>query len=125
MASGDLHQSELAILTTGAETDNAFGVVLQVLPPYSAVQALHCHRASLEACFVIEGTLALTCNEETLMLRRGDIQVLPAGTHHTCWNPTATPTRLLLIYAPGATAAELQLLAAGGPESGPDAWDTS
>lgn len=120
------HRSfEPTILASGAETGNAFGVVLQILPPYSAVQRLHRHTAHLEACFVIEGTLALTYEEETVMLRHGELQVLQPSVGHTCWNPTATPTRLLLIYAPGPSAAELQRLADGAPDSGTGPWDTS
>jgi mannose-6-phosphate isomerase-like protein (cupin superfamily) len=109
------------ILASGAETGRAFSLVEYILPPYSAGVALHSHGDYLEGCYMLEGLLALTCGDETLMLAPGEVQLISPGAGHTCWNPTPVPARLLLIFAPGCGEEDLRRLALAGLGDAPGA----
>lgn len=101
------------VMITGDETDGVFALVAVTLPPYATGAAVHRHLHHAEGCYVIEGTLALTQNDRTTILAAGCSTFIPAGVLHTCWNPTAAPTVMLLIYRPGVTEAEAVDLARG------------
>jgi len=108
----------LTVLATGAETGGVFALVTLTLPPHDVGPPLHCHPQQSEGCYVVAGTLALACNDCTTTLTAGTAALVPAGMMHTCWNPTAAPTTVLLIYRPGATEAESLGLATGIPSEG-------
>jgi uncharacterized cupin superfamily protein len=103
------------VLATGAETGGVFALVSLTLPPYDAGPPLHCHPQQSEGCYVVAGTLALACNDSTTVLTAGSAALVPAGTPHTCWNPTAAPATVLLIYRPGVIETEALAFATGIP----------
>lgn len=113
------------ILASGAETAGAFGLVACTLPPFSAGPTLDRQGAALAGWYVVAGTLALTSDNATTVLRAGELQLLRPGAAHRCWNPSPVPARLLLLVAPGGSADDLEALAEGDNGSGSGAWDTS
>lgn len=113
------------ILATADDTAGAFVLVSYTLAPYSQGRPLHRHSRHVEGCYVVAGTLALTCAERTVMLSHGSATSVPPGVEHTWWNPTADPVTLLLIFAPGASRAELADLLDGGPGHAAPPLDSS
>ena len=57
----------------------------------------HLHRADDEAWYVLYGTLKFRIGDEEVEARAGSAVLVPAGTPHTFWNPSADPTRYLII----------------------------
>jgi uncharacterized protein YjlB len=58
------------------------------------------HTHTTERLTVLEGLLVCTLDGRTITLGRGDRIDVPPGVAHTCFNPTAAPTRLRLWRAP-------------------------
>lgn len=108
-----------------AETTGELGLVMHLLRPFTPEPASHRHPRHSEVCYVLEGSLAASVGEETLVLHTGEVLLVPIGIGHAYWNPTATLTRLLLIYAPGASAEGLHRLALGEADEAGAPWDTS
>lgn len=60
----------------------------------------HIHRSDDEAWYVLEGVLHIQCGHEVIEARAGAAVLVPRGTAHTYWNPSAKKTRYLLIMTP-------------------------
>ncbi|GAB4437637.1 MAG: hypothetical protein OHK0015_30550 [Chloroflexi bacterium OHK40] len=108
-----------------ATTPDDLGLVTHLLRPFDQGPAPHQHPGRRELCYVLEGVLAARRADEVVVLHAGEVLNTQAGVEHTYWNPTASPTRLLLIYTPGAAAETLHHLAQGEASSRPGPWDTS
>lgn len=63
-------------------------------PTYEA--PLHRHEED-EAWYVLDGTLRVRVGDEEVEATRGGAVVVPGGTPHTFYNPSAEPTRYLLV----------------------------
>ncbi|WP_129678266.1 cupin domain-containing protein [Candidatus Chloroploca sp. Khr17] len=113
------------ILATGAETGGAFGLVACTLPPFSPGTGRHRHADQLVGYYVIAGIVALTRSEATITLSAGGFTLIRPGEPHRYWNPSPSPAQLLLLFAPGSNADELQRLAGDAPGAGTGAWHTS
>ena len=72
-----------------------------VLAPYNPGMPMHQHPAHAQGYYIIEGTLAVTYGNRTITLICGELFVIPPGVTHTCWNPSAMPTTLLVSYQLG------------------------
>jgi mannose-6-phosphate isomerase-like protein (cupin superfamily) len=103
------------VLATDLDTNGSFAIVALTLPPFSPGAPLHSHLQHAEGCYVLAGTLAATQADRTIMIAAGAAVLVPPGVAHTCWNPTAAPTMVLLIYTPGGGEEELLALARGAP----------
>jgi uncharacterized cupin superfamily protein len=99
------------------EASSEVGLAIHLLHPFARGGALHCHSHHHELCYVLEGVLAARHADQVVVLHAGELLNTPPGVEHTYWNPAATPTRLLLIYTPGAAADVLGQLAQGGNTS--------
>jgi uncharacterized cupin superfamily protein len=60
----------------------------------------HLHRSDDEAWYVLEGTLMFRVGEDEIEAPAGSAVLVPAGTAHTYWNPSADPARYLIIMTP-------------------------
>ena len=114
----------MAERTTGAPDDEP-GLLRHLLLPFALGPATHRHPGRCEVCYVLEGVLAFRLGEEVLVLQAGEALVVPAGWEHSYWNPTASPSRLLLIYVPGGTAETLDALTRGEASTGSCPGDRS
>lgn len=110
-------------LVSAAESGGALSLATQLLPPSSARYGLVQPGAGFLGCYVLGGTVALTSDEATVMLRAGEVFLLRPGRSLVYWNPCAAPAELLLIATPGHDD--------DTPRSGDDIayratpWDTS
>ena len=101
------------IFATGDETEYIFTLASITLPPHDPGLPMHRHPHHAEDCYVVMGTLALTQDGSTTIVTAHSVASIPVGALHTFWNPTASPTIVLLIYQPGVTEAEAMALASG------------
>jgi quercetin dioxygenase-like cupin family protein len=107
--------SDGRVLLDSSQTDNRFTLMEHRLPPYDPGAPLHVHLHHSEACYVLEGTLAVTRDDETITLSAGKAAHVPAGVRHTYWNPTGASTVVLLIYTPAVGFAHVAAPATGPP----------
>ena len=61
------------------------------------IAPLHIHHEDDEAWYVLGGELAVRAGECDHHLDAGGTVLVPRGVPHTYWNPTAQPTRYLLV----------------------------
>jgi mannose-6-phosphate isomerase-like protein (cupin superfamily) len=61
------------------------------------IAPLHVHHADDEAWYVLEGSLTVQLGEEEIEAHTGSGILVPRGTAHTYWNPSAEPVRYLLV----------------------------
>jgi mannose-6-phosphate isomerase-like protein (cupin superfamily) len=61
--------------------------------PPSSIAPLHRHDRDDEAWYVREGVLAFRVNDAEVKVPAGGGIVVPRGTAHTFWNPSARPAR--------------------------------
>lgn len=106
-------QQSVFTLATGDETGGGYAVVAVKLAPFDSGVQLHSHSRHVEGCYVVEGTLALTCDDRTTTLGPGSSAWIAPDTPHTFWNPSAAPTTLLVVFRPGVSEADALRLAAG------------
>jgi quercetin dioxygenase-like cupin family protein len=101
------------VLVTGGETGGLYSVVALTLPPHDRGVSLHNHPHYGEGLYVVAGTLAVTRADEMITLPPGDSLLVRPGERHSCWNPIASATTVLLVYRPGVSEAEAISLALG------------
>jgi quercetin dioxygenase-like cupin family protein len=101
------------VLVTGGETGGLYSVVALTLPPHDRGAPPHNHPRHGEGLYVVAGTLAVTHADEMITLPPGDSLLVQAGERHSCWNPTASTTTVLLVYRPGVSEGEAMSLALG------------
>jgi uncharacterized cupin superfamily protein len=65
--------------------------------PPSYIAPLHRHDRDDEAWYVLEGVLAFRVNDAEVKVPAGGGIVVPRGTAHTFWNPSARPARYLIV----------------------------
>ena len=68
--------------------------------PGRPIAGLHLHRSDDEAWFVLAGRLGFDVGGEQREVGAGESLLVPRGTPHSYWNPTAQPARYLLVMTP-------------------------
>ncbi len=86
--------------STSKETAGRFALVEVTIPPYFADILPHFHRECAEAIYLTQGMLAVTLDEETMVVRQGSFILIPPQTVHRVWNPAATQATFLAYYSP-------------------------
>jgi quercetin dioxygenase-like cupin family protein len=94
------HDITVTAYTAGSDTGGAWSLVEIVLARYAVGPLLHIHAQTTERLTVLQGLLVYTLGTRTSTLRPGDSIEIPSGVVHTCFNPTASVTRLRLWRAP-------------------------
>lgn len=89
LTDGELLGSDLAIVEWTAEPSTD-GSITPIAP-------LHVHYGDDEAWYVLSGRLSFSFNGESFDVPAGGAALATAGTVHTYWNATNSPTRYLLI----------------------------
>jgi quercetin dioxygenase-like cupin family protein len=101
---------------TNQESSGACAVFeATVAPHYTGVQP-HLHRQTTEVFYLVQGSLAFTLDEETVIARQGSVVHVAPGVVHRFWNPTAAPATYLAFVSPGGCEqyfVELAALLAG------------
>jgi mannose-6-phosphate isomerase-like protein (cupin superfamily) len=90
----------LRMLASSADTKGAWSLVeLKEMPGYHT--NLHRHNHTDEAFYVLEGTLTVKINDQTLDYPAGSFVLIPRGTPHAQGNRGKVPVRVLLTMTPG------------------------
>jgi quercetin dioxygenase-like cupin family protein len=108
----------MRILAGADSTNGSFSLVEASEDPGSAAP-LHIHHGEAEAFYVLEGTIELTCGEDTLTAAAGDFVYSPKDLPHRYAVVGDEPARVLLLFSrPGF---ESFFIEAGAPLDQPPA----
>jgi uncharacterized cupin superfamily protein len=99
------------ILATGEATGEAFSIVEHRLAPGAQGPPLHRHERLCDAFYVLEGSLTLRIEDETLIAEAGSFACFPPGVAHTFLNASSAPVRVLNVNSPGGWDRVLRSLA--------------
>lgn len=94
------HDIIVTAYTAGRENHGAWSLVEIVLARYAVGPPLHVHAHTTERLTVLAGLLVCTLGTRTSTIGPGESIEVPPGMVHTCFNPTASATRLRLWRAP-------------------------
>ena len=112
----------MTLKATGEQSNGAYGLIEQVLPPGFA-SPLHVHHREDEAFYLLEGEATFTCGEQTMKAKPGSYIFFPRDIPHWFCIQGNQPARLLQFNFPaglenffvevGEPAPELTLPPAG------------
>ncbi|MBC8002065.1 MAG: quercetin 2,3-dioxygenase family protein, partial [Opitutaceae bacterium] len=88
-----------SFLATSIDTDGQFAL-MEVMLPAGQEPPAHTHRIDDEAFYILGGEIEFRIGCETVLARKGDFVLLPAGIEHS-FRVLGPPARVLLISAPG------------------------
>jgi quercetin dioxygenase-like cupin family protein len=88
----------IRILAGADSTDGSFSVVESTEAPGSAAP-LHVHHGEAEAFYILEGTIELTCGDQTLTAGAGDFVYTPRDVPHRYAVVGEQPARVLLLFS--------------------------
>ncbi len=86
------------IIAGASSTDRSFSIVESTEPPGSGAP-LHVHHGEAEAFYILEGTVELTCGDQTVTAHAGDFVYTPKGVPHKYTVVGDKPARLLLLFS--------------------------
>ena len=89
---------QIRILGGADTTDGCFSVVESLEQPGSSAP-LHIHHGEAEAFYIVEGTIELTCGDETVTVSRGDFVYAPKDVPHKYAVVGDSPARILLMFS--------------------------
>jgi len=90
----------MVVKVRDGDTGGSFSVHDNVIPAGSPGPLPHLHHDHEETFYVLEGELTVRVGERTFTAPVGSFVVVPRGVVHQPSNPTAEPTRVLLIFSP-------------------------
>jgi mannose-6-phosphate isomerase-like protein (cupin superfamily) len=100
------------VIKAGVETtDGRFALTETTLEPGFPGPKPHVHGETLDMFFVLEGTLTMQLDKETLELDAGSFVLVPPGTAHTFSNRTDQHVRLLNMDVPAGLESYLREMA--------------
>lgn len=115
----------MTIKASGEQSNGAYGLIEQVLPPGFATP-LHVHHREDEAFYLLEGEATFTCGEQTMKASPGSYIFFPRDIPHWFYIQGTQQARLLQLNFPaglenffveaGEPAPELTLPPAGPPD---------
>ncbi len=86
------------IIAGASTTDRSFSIVESTEPPGSGAP-LHVHHGEAEAFYILEGTVQLTCGDETVTAHAGDFVYTPKDVPHKFVVAGDTPARMLMLFS--------------------------
>lgn len=93
--------SELWLLADASDCCGALGCNRLRLQPGAAGARPHVHHRSSEAFYVLEGTLEMLIDGETVRLEQGGLAVIPAGVVHSFRASEGEVADVFVTLAPG------------------------
>lgn len=91
--------TQMHLRAQGDQTNGAFGVIEQVLPPGFA-PPVHVHHGEDEAFYLLEGKASFTCGDKTIDAHPGTFIFLPRNVPHWFQIEGDQPARLLQFNFP-------------------------
>jgi len=88
----------LRIIAGASTTDRSFSIVESTEPPGSGAP-LHVHHGEAEAFYILDGTVQLTCGNETVTAHAGDFVYTPRDVPHKFVVAGHKPARMLLLFS--------------------------
>lgn len=98
--SNPLTGERIVFVRTAADSDGQELVMESTWTRRGGRGAEHLHPNAEERIEVLSGTARYRVDGEDRELRAGDVLVVPAGTPHVGWNPTAAEVRLRMTFRP-------------------------
>jgi quercetin dioxygenase-like cupin family protein len=114
----DFGGSSLALKATSDDTGGSFFLSESTLEPGFAGPPLHVHSQLHDMFYVLEGTLTVKIEDETIEAPAGSFVCAPPGTPHTFSNQSGEPVRMLNFNTPGGWEDYMRELAAAWTENG-------
>ena len=90
----------LTFKTVGTDSGGQWLTMEYTAPPQFSGPPPHVHKVTTEIFYVLEGTLTMQVNGQTIHLGAGGMAYVPPGTVHTFANQTDAPTKFLGIASP-------------------------
>jgi mannose-6-phosphate isomerase-like protein (cupin superfamily) len=84
----------------GEQTGGLVAVADHILRPHQLGSPRHTHRREHEISYVLEGTLGVEIDGETLEAGPGTTVVKPKDVPHAFWNPFDVDVRFVEVFAP-------------------------
>lgn len=104
---GESVQIGTTTLTTfkavGVETDNRLGLFEHRMAPGAPGASPHIHKAQLECFYVLDGTVELYLDGQTIRATPGTYVQVPESVGHGFRNPFDEVARMLIMFTPGFT----------------------
>lgn len=91
-------EGKIRIIAGAGSTDRSFSVVEVTEPPGSGAPR-HVHHGEAEAFYILDGTIELTCGDETVTGRAGDFVYTPKDVPHKYVVTGDKPARVLLMFS--------------------------
>lgn len=100
----------LPFVVKAAERGSSHGAaVMEFVTAHGEEPGAHVHPTEDEMFYVLEGSVAFRCGDETFQVSTGGFVFLPRGVEHDYEIPEGDPVRLLVVTAP--------------PRDDADGWD--
>ncbi len=96
-----LHGESTSVLAGAADTEGAYAIRDNVIPPRFTGVPLHRHRDAEEAFFVLDGTLSVVADGDRIELPPDAFLLVPRGLPHSLANLGDQPVRWLTLISPG------------------------
>jgi quercetin dioxygenase-like cupin family protein len=91
-------QGTVRIIAGVSSTQGSFSIVEATEPPGSGAP-LHVHHGEAEGFYILDGTVELTCGDETVTGHAGDFVYAPKDVPHKYVVVGDKPARLLLLFS--------------------------
>lgn len=91
-------EGTIRILAGASSTDRSFSIVEAIEPPGGGAP-LHVHHGEAEGFYILEGTIDLTCGDQTVTAQTGDFVYAPKEVPHKYVVAGDKPARLLLLFS--------------------------
>lgn len=89
---------KIRIIAAASSTDSSFSIVESTEPPGSGAP-LHVHHGEAEGFYILDGTVELTCGDQTVTAGTGDFVYTPKDVPHKYVVRGDKPARLLLLFS--------------------------
>ena len=121
-------QPTLTVMKATSETTGgAFSLSEATIPPGFPGPPPHTHKELTDSFYVLEGTLTVRLNDDTIEAPPGTYVLVPPGVVHTFSNPGDARVRILNLNSPAGWEnylKDIMKLFAGGGAPDPDEWKT-
>lgn len=88
----------IRIIAGAHSTERSFSIVEATEPPGGGAP-LHVHHGEAEGFYILDGTVELTCGEQTVSAGVGDFVYTPKDVPHKYVGGGDKPARLLLLFS--------------------------